>query len=40
VVTVRLLSNREDAFDVFRAVGGNLASLEAILAADPDTKTT
>jgi hypothetical protein len=39
-VTVRLLSNREDAFDVFRAVGGNLASLEAILAADPDTKTT
>ena len=37
---IRFLSNREDAFDVFRAVGGNLASLETILAADPDTKTT
>jgi hypothetical protein len=38
--TLRFLSTREEAFDVFRAVGGNLASLETILAADPDTKTT
>jgi hypothetical protein len=37
---VRFLSSREDAFDVFRAVGGNLASLETILAADPGAKTT
>jgi hypothetical protein len=37
---VRFLSSREEAFNVFRAVGGNLASLETILAADPDTKTT
>jgi hypothetical protein len=38
--TVRFLSSRKAAFDVFRAVGGNLESLETILAADPDTKTT
>jgi hypothetical protein len=38
--TFRFLSSREDALDVFRAVGGNLGSLETILAADPDTKTT
>jgi hypothetical protein len=39
-VTLRFLSTREDAFDVFRAVGGSLVSLETILAADTDTKTT
>jgi len=38
--TLQFLSSREEAFDVFRAVGGNLGSLETILAADPDTKTT
>ena len=38
--TVRFLRSREDAFDVFRAVGGNLALLETILAADPGAKTT
>jgi hypothetical protein len=37
---VRFLYSREDAFDVFRAVGGNLALLETILAADPGAKTT
>lgn len=37
---VNFLRSREDAFDVIRAVGGNLASLETILAADPDPKTT
>jgi hypothetical protein len=40
VVTIQFVSSREEAFDVFRAVGGNLASLETILSADPDTKTT
>jgi hypothetical protein len=40
VVAIRFLTSRDEAFDVFRAVGGNLASLETILAADPDpTKT-
>jgi hypothetical protein len=33
--TVRFLSSREEALDVFRAVGGNLALLETILAAAP-----
>jgi hypothetical protein len=36
-VALRFLTSREDAFDVFRAIGGDLASLKTILAADPDT---
>ncbi len=39
-VTLRFLTSRKDAFDVFRAVGGNLATLETILAAGPDTTKT
>ncbi len=38
--TLRFLTSRKAAFDVFRAVGGNLATLETILAAGPDTTKT
>jgi hypothetical protein len=36
IVKVRFIDSREEAFDVLRSIGGNTASLEAILSADSD----
>ena len=35
-VTIRFLTSREDAFDVLRAVGGDVATLQTFLGADSD----
>jgi hypothetical protein len=38
VVTMHILHSRDEARDVYRAVGGDLAQLEALFAADTDTQ--
>jgi hypothetical protein len=38
VVNLHILHSCDEARDVYRAVGGDLAQLEALLAADTDTQ--
>jgi hypothetical protein len=38
VVTLHFLQSRDEARDVYRAVGGDLAQLEALFAAGSDSK--
>jgi hypothetical protein len=40
VVNLHFVNSRDEARDVFRAIGGNLEQLEALFAADTGAKTT